>query len=212
MLIKASFDDGTVQDLRVAELMRKYDVETIFYWPVMPEAVNEAAGRISLTNKEMSEIAKDFEIGSHTITHPLLTRIPIEQARVEIEQSKTMLEEKFDQNIISFCYPRGYSNPAIQEAVVEAGYLNARSVLVGYVHQTENPFFEQTAVHVACNRKEYAGADWLEYALKLLDIAIKVPNSIYHFFGHSWECEQNNQWKKLEVLCQELSKVASNGK
>src|SRR6266704_1276625 len=139
MKIRASFDDATIQDLKVAELVEKYGIETIFYWPVIPELVNEPSGRISLSKKQMLQLAENFEIGSHTITHPLLTRIPLEQAKVEIEQSKVLLQERFGQDIDSFCYPRGYSNPQIQEAVVDAGYLSARSTLVGYVHESENP-------------------------------------------------------------------------
>ncbi|TAL08195.1 MAG: hypothetical protein EPO02_13490 [Nitrospirae bacterium] len=202
---KASFDDGTVQDIRVAELVKKYNIETIFYWPVKPELVNEPAGRISLSTEQMKLLAKKFEIGSHTISHPLLTRIPLEQAKVEIEQSKLILEEIFEQDINSFSYPRGYSNPAIQEAVVEAGYLSARSTLVGYVHESENPFFEQTAVHVACDRKEYAGLNWFDYGIKLFEIAQNIPNSVFHIFGHSWEIDQNHQWEKFEEFLKAIS-------
>ena len=206
MLVRASFDDGTVQDLRVAELVKKYGIETIFYWPFKPELVNEPNGRTSLSDNQMIELAKDFEIGSHTISHPLLTRIPLDQARTEIEQSKILLEDKFEQDINSFCYPRGYSNPQVQEAVVEAGYLSARSTLVGYVHESENPFFEQTAVHVACQRKEYAGVDWYDYGLELFEIAQNVPRSVFHIFGHSWEIDENNQWGKFEEFLKAISK------
>lgn len=204
MKIKASFDDATAQDVRVADLMRKYDIETVFYWPFYPERANELQGRTSLSEQQMKDIAEDFEIGSHTLTHPLLTRIKPELAYSEISNSREALSDRFDQNIISFCYPRGYSNPQIQQMVVEAGYLNARSTLVGYVHQSENPYFEQTAVHVSCARKEYAGLDWFDYALKLLAIAEKIPDSIFHFFGHSWEIDKNNDWAKLEKMLKAL--------
>jgi peptidoglycan/xylan/chitin deacetylase (PgdA/CDA1 family) len=203
--IKASFDDATVQDIRVAELMKKYGIETIFYWPVNPKQCNEFNGRISLSDDQMDEISKEFEIGSHTISHPLLTRIPITDARVEINDSRIKLQNRFGQEINSFCYPRGYSNPEIQEAVVEAGYTSARSTLVGYLHETENPYFEQTAVHVGCQRKEYASLDWLEYALDLMHIAKKIPDSIYHLWGHSWEIDKNNAWDDLETLLKELT-------
>lgn len=205
MKIKASFDDATIQDIRLAELMKKYDIETIFYWPVKPELCNEPIGRVSLQPHHMDQISQEFEIGSHTISHPLLTRIPIEDARTEIIESRQMLQDRFGQDIESFCYPRGYSNPEIQEAVVEAGYSSARSTLIGYVHETENPYFEQTALHVACDRKEYAGLSWLEYGHKILEIARQVPDSVFHFFGHSWEIDKNNAWDDLESLLKELT-------
>lgn len=205
MKIKASFDDATIQDVRVAELMKKYQIETIFYWPAKPEMCNEPNGRTSLSTDQMLEISKDFEIGSHTITHPLLTRIAPEEAETEIVESKRLLEQMLDQPINSFCYPRGYSNPAIQEMVVNAGYDNARSTLVGYVHETENRFFEQTAVHVACDRKEYAGLDWFDYGIKLFEIAKKVPDSLFHIWGHSWEIDKNNQWDRFEQFLKAIT-------
>ena len=33
MKITASWDDGTTADLKMAELMVKYVIPTIFYWP-----------------------------------------------------------------------------------------------------------------------------------------------------------------------------------
>lgn len=205
MLIKASFDDATIEDLKVANLMKKYDIPTTFYWPVMPKYANENNGRKSLNEEQMQMLAKEFEIGSHTISHPLLTRIKLEDAKTEIVNSRQLLQEKFGQPIDSFCYPRGYSNPAIQQLVVEAGYVNARSTLVGYVHQSENPYFEQTAVHVSCNRKEYAGDHWYAYGMKLFEIAKKVPDSVFHLWGHSWEIEKNFEWLQFEAFLKEIT-------
>lgn len=203
MKLIASFDDAAIQDLKVANLVTKFGIDTIFYWPVNPQYCNEPNGRTSLSLEQMDMLAKDFEIGSHTINHPLLTRIPLTEARVEIINSRTMLQERFGQDINSFCYPRGYSNPDIQEAVVEAGYSSARSTIVGYLHETENPYFQQTAVHVAGERKEYAGLDWFDYGMKLLEIARKVPDSVFHIWGHSWEIDKKQQWEKFEKFLKE---------
>lgn len=205
MIIKASFDDATVEDLKVANLMKKYDIDTTFYWPVAPKYANENNGRKSLNDEQMQMLAKEFRIGSHTISHALLTRIPIEDARNEIILSRQMLQEKFDQPIDSFCYPRGYSNPQIQQIVIEAGYDNARSTLVGYVHKSENPYFEQTAIHVCCARKEYAGIHWYAYGMKLFQIAKKIPDSVFHLWGHSWEIEKASEWYQFESFLEAIT-------
>ena len=189
MKIIISFDDASVQDLQIAELITKYGLEknTVFYFPVMPTVVNEPKGRQSLSMEQQQYIAETFEIGSHTISHRLLTRIPLEDAKTEIIDSRKILQDKFNQNIDKFSYPRGYANPDLQKTVQDAGYLLARSTLVGYVHQSENPFFEQTTVHVGCDRKEYGGKTWYEYAISMLEIAKDIPNSIYSIFGHGYE-------------------------
>lgn len=210
MKILASFDDGTVEDLRVADLLNKYEIPAIFYFPVYPEVVNERHGRKSLNNEQRHEVANLFEIGSHTLTHPLLTRVATSLAAHEIEVSRKLLQEEFGQDINSFCYPRGYSNPELQMMVKLAGYTSARSTLVGHIHESENPYFIQTTVHVACNRKEYGGMQWLDYAKKMLDEAIKTPGSIYYLFGHSWEINQNEGWHDFEDLLKDINENTSS--
>lgn len=207
MKIKTSWDDATVQELQVAESLIKYGFEenTIFYFPVMPQVVNEPKGRTSLTEKQQQGIAELFEIGGHTITHPLLTRIPLDSCVPEVVDSRKMLQEKFVQDINSFAYPRGYANPEIQMMVKQAGYTNARSTLVGYIHDSENAFFEQTTVHVGCDRKEYGGLNWYEYAIKMLDECIKV-NGTYHLWGHGFELvSYPNGMKLFNELLRRLS-------
>lgn len=204
MRVAFSFDDATLPDLEIAELLLKYGFEknTTFYFPVMPTLTNEPKNRISLNEKQMQQIAEDFEIGSHTTTHQLLTRIPIETARREIFESRDILQKRFNQPINKFSYPRGYANPEIQNLVQEAGYESARSTLVGYIHESENPFFEQTTVHIGCDRKEYGGQDWFSYALYMLGLARNTPNSVFHAWGHGFETI--NVMSKFEELLKEL--------
>lgn len=189
MKVVISFDDASVQDIDVADIITKHGLEdsTTFFFPVMPTIVNEPRGRRSLTPEQVDDIASKFEVGSHTITHQLLTRISPESARTEIFDSKKLLEDRFSRPITQFSYPRGYANPEIQKMVQEAGYLTARSTLVGYIHPSENPYFQQTTVHVGCDRKEYGGKNWIDYADHMLELAKSTPNSIYSIFGHGYE-------------------------
>lgn len=209
MRVLLSFDDATYQDLQIADIILEHGLEknTVFYFPVMPHVTNEPKGRISLNNAEQSKIAENFEIGSHTISHRLLTRIPLDEARTEIIDSRKMLQGKFDQPINKFCYPRGYANPDLQICVQEAGYESARSTLVGYIHQSENPFFEQTTVHIGNDRKEYGGKSWLDYAKHMLTLARETPDSTFHIWSHGYELaaypEGMKQFRELLKLITE---------
>jgi peptidoglycan/xylan/chitin deacetylase (PgdA/CDA1 family) len=202
--IQASFDDGTIEDLYLAELMQKYEIPTIFYWPVYPERVNEIKGRDSLTMTDMKIIAQQFEVGSHTLTHPLLTRIADHLAWAEIDYSRKMLQDRFGQEIKSFAYPRGYANSTLQLMVKEAGYSDARSTLVGYIHDSENAYFTQTTLHIA-PRKEYGGLSWLEYGRRMLKQARKTKDSVFHLWAHGWEIEKNHDWDDFELFIKELT-------
>lgn len=70
-------------------------------------------------------ISAGHQIGAHTVSHPRLTRIPIQDAREEIRSSKAMLEDQFSVRIRHFCYPFGDWNPAVRDLVAEAGYETA---------------------------------------------------------------------------------------
>lgn len=55
--------------------------------------------------KEMSENGISF--GAHTVSHPVLSRIPMEKAEKEIRESKKIIEEKVGKSVASFAYPFG---------------------------------------------------------------------------------------------------------
>jgi peptidoglycan/xylan/chitin deacetylase (PgdA/CDA1 family) len=70
-------------------------------------------------------LAEGNGIGSHTLTHPFLTRIGERQAKAEIHDSKKLLEDQFGVPVTNFCYPYGDYNPQVRDWVAEAGYVTA---------------------------------------------------------------------------------------
>lgn len=58
--------------------------------------------------KEMSENNIDF--GAHTVNHPILTQIPLNQAEFEISQSKKDIEKRLNRKITTFSYPNGLAD------------------------------------------------------------------------------------------------------
>jgi peptidoglycan/xylan/chitin deacetylase (PgdA/CDA1 family) len=89
--------------------------------PVRPPAPHDA-----VTWPEVREMRRaGIEFGSHTVTHPILTRVSPAEAREEIVASKRRLEEVLGEPVAWFCYPQGgpadYS-PDLAAAVAAAGY------------------------------------------------------------------------------------------
>ena len=58
-------------------------------------------------NEVRSLKAQGFEIASHTVTHPLLTRIPLETVRVELSESKCRIQAELGGNCPYIVYPNG---------------------------------------------------------------------------------------------------------
>lgn len=84
---------------------------------------DEARNRHILNWDEIDEMRKHrISFGSHTVNHAILTRIPPDEARMEITQSKQMLEKKLGEEIDLFAYPNGDWNDDVKEMVKEAGY------------------------------------------------------------------------------------------
>lgn len=48
-----------------------------------------------------------FEIGAHTVNHPILSRIPFEEAKREILESRDKVKTELGQCSTTFCYPNG---------------------------------------------------------------------------------------------------------
>ena len=87
------------------------------------------------------------EIGSHTRTHPFLTRLSRHEAREEITASKKSLEDCFGRPIEHFCYPYGDWNEAVRDLVLEAGYATACTTSFG-VNTPSIPPFELRRITV----------------------------------------------------------------
>lgn len=67
----------------------------------------------------------DIEIGSHTCTHPRLTRVDDTQLAEELERSKRQIETQIGDHVRAFCYPFGRKadiSTKAKCAVTVAGY------------------------------------------------------------------------------------------
>lgn len=85
-------------------------------------------------------LAAGHEIGSHTLTHPWLTRLPAREAREEIVASKKKLEDLFGLAVEHFCYPYGDWNETVRDMVIEAGYQSACTTEFGINTPNTSPF------------------------------------------------------------------------
>jgi len=102
-------------------------------------AVDSAAARcqnVFMTWDQVREMdANGIEFGSHTLTHPIMTRIPPEQVKYELVESKRLIEQELGKPVVTFAYPNGGPedfNPGIISELKGAGYKMAFSLMPGY--------------------------------------------------------------------------------
>jgi peptidoglycan/xylan/chitin deacetylase (PgdA/CDA1 family) len=82
--------------------------------------------------RELSE--NGIELGAHTASHPILTRISLDAARAELLQSKQRVEVEIGKPSLSFAYPNGQPsdfNNEIMDRVRQAGFEIAFTLLPG---------------------------------------------------------------------------------
>jgi len=107
------------------------------------------------------------EIGSHTSTHPRLTRISPSQAREEILGSKKKLEDVFGIAVEHFCYPYGDWNAVVRDIVAEVGYKSACITKFGVNTTESDPFaLKRITVRYPSLKLKNLGA-WLRSSLRV---------------------------------------------
>lgn len=83
--------------------------------------------------REMNE--NGIDIGSHSCSHSILSRLSLTKMEHEIVDSKKEIESKLDEEIISFCYPNGQLediNDSVIQMIQKAGYSCAVSTINGF--------------------------------------------------------------------------------
>jgi glycosyltransferase involved in cell wall biosynthesis/peptidoglycan/xylan/chitin deacetylase (PgdA/CDA1 family) len=109
-------------------------------WAGVNSAVRES--HQCLSREDVIELHRGglFEIGSHTVTHPLLTSLPAESQRTEIQDGKSELENILGHEVTGFAYPYGQCTTETLELVRAAGFLCGCSVASAIVAPDADPF------------------------------------------------------------------------
>jgi peptidoglycan/xylan/chitin deacetylase (PgdA/CDA1 family) len=136
--VALTFDDGYQSAWDVARpVLQQRGLPATFF------IISGRLGGKHLTPLELRALAADgFEIGSHTVDHRRLTRLPADVAEVEMTQSKAELEAIIGEPVVDLAYPYGDYDAAV-EARCLAIYLTCRAFGPGAVNV---PGFDRGAV------------------------------------------------------------------
>lgn len=81
-----------------------------------------------------------FEIGAHTFSHPMLSRLSVSEQENELAQSKHGLEDLIGQQVTSFCYPHGDYSADTVRLVRRLQFRQACTVSQGLVTRQADPY------------------------------------------------------------------------
>jgi peptidoglycan/xylan/chitin deacetylase (PgdA/CDA1 family) len=148
-----SFDDGWETQFEYAlPSLEKYHYPATFF------VVTDYIGRPGFVSwPQLQTLLTDgMRIGSHTRSHPRLTKIKDpEKLWDQIYNSKTILESQLDTSVEEFAYPYGSYNAKAAAAVKQAGYRVGRRCCSGIAH-TSSDVFALKAVMVPNDMEKFA--------------------------------------------------------
>jgi peptidoglycan/xylan/chitin deacetylase (PgdA/CDA1 family) len=102
-----------------------------------------------------------MEVGSHTRTHPRLTKCTDAELRAELAGGKVDLENMLGMPVTQFCYPYGDVDARVAEAVLQAGYSAATTTRRGRARAGDDL--------MQLRRVLVSGSNWLHlFVMKLL--------------------------------------------
>jgi peptidoglycan/xylan/chitin deacetylase (PgdA/CDA1 family) len=117
--VVVTFDDGLLDNYTNAyPILKKFGLKAHFF---------VLAGKIGAEGYMSWEQIKDLSsagmvIGSHGMTHRILTELNDEDLDYELRESKMILEERLEAGVDCLSIPRGFYNQKIITMAKEAGY------------------------------------------------------------------------------------------
>lgn len=198
-----SYDDGPIEDIKLAKLFDKYGIIGTFnlnsgYLGTTKGWAQKDADSIyqKYIPKDSVLVAyKNHEIASHSTYHKDFKNLKDEEILQEVETDIANLNKLTHRKIKSFAYPFGNSNPHIANIISHLGLTNARTIRNSYAFNLPDSLF---LWHPTCHDSR---------ALELLDKYKSLNTtklSLFCVWGHGWEFKDAKRWNDINTFCKEI--------
>ncbi|MFN4343283.1 MAG: polysaccharide deacetylase family protein [Azonexus sp.] len=135
----------TIMEILMSLKYRPIDERTTTAYEVANAIGAELPTNLMMTHSQLLAMHKEgMQIGAHTVSHPILSKTPLQEARREISESKTQLEQLLGEKISLFAYPNGKAgvdfHPEHARLVQELGFDAAVTTDWGTAHRCTNAY------------------------------------------------------------------------
>ncbi|MCR5329862.1 MAG: polysaccharide deacetylase family protein [Lachnospiraceae bacterium] len=201
-----SYDDGVVNDLKLAELYEKKGLKCTFNlnsgtWTDRDYDDYTSVHRRLRLEKAQELYAHDgFEVASHTVNHPNLEKIPPVLCTREILEDRLALERDFGCTVRGFAYPFGVWNDSVIASLKACGMVYARTVWSS--HSFDIPK-EWLALRPTCHHED---PELMKLTDRFLNDIPRHPDAkLFYVWGHSYEFDFKDNWEIIEDFADKVS-------
>ena len=205
-----SYDDGITQDIRLIELLNKYDLKCTFNLNSELLGKNgtlERNGMIishyKIHPSDVRSIYNGHEIAAHTLTHPLLTKLNEEEIIRQVENDRLNLSDLAGYEVVGMAYPCGGVNNDDRVAGIikrNTGIKYCRTIATNESFDVQDDLFrfDPTLFHLNFDRM-------MELGQRFVDMQADKPQ-IFYVWGHSFEMDYGpDLWIRLEEFFKLIS-------
>ena len=209
--ITFSYDDGITQDIRLIELLNKYDLKCTFnlnsaLLPKKGMLVREGL-RIShykVHTDDVKTIYDGHEVAVHTLTHPNLTQCDDAEVIRQVESDRLNLSELVGYEVVGMAYPCGGVNNDDRVADIikkNTGVKYSRTITCNNSFELQDNLyrFNPTAYHLDF-------ADIMKMGNDFINMTPDKPQ-IFYVWGHTYEFDYASDYR---VKFEKFLKLISN--
>ena len=202
-----SYDDGTLQDRRLTEILRKYNLKATFNINSglfdTKAIINHYGFEVNLSRiseDEVADLYNGFEVAVHTLTHPNLTILSDQQLENEVLGDKNNLETLTRQNISGLAYPGGTFNNTLARKLEQMGIKYARTIENQYNFSIPEDFLMW---HPTCHDNDEQLDSLTEHFIAYNGQELQL----FYVWGHSFELDKNDKdrWANIDRFCSTIS-------
>lgn len=207
-IITLSFDDGEIFDIRLADLLRKYNLKATFY---LCSAHLGLEGDLP-TGRHYKKVYTDilsqtydgFEIGAHGANHRGFTKISEAELIDSIIADIKTFTPYTRKPIICCAYPGGATNETVIEILQRT-----QPVMFARTVCKDGKLFDSPTNPYLCVPSVHLFDENIDTIIDEFDGLSSQDVNILHIYGHSWEMEweRENGWDTCERIFSRLSKI-----
>ena len=189
-----SYDDGKIQDERLIEIFNKHGIKGTFNLNYGLMEKEQDPPRIP--RSRISELYKNHEVATHTMTHPTIERCPLTMVAEEILEDRKGLEQLTGKLVRGHAYPNGSYSEEIKQLFRQLGIAYGR---VGpSVPDFQLPV-DPLEWHPTCHHND---PQLMRKAEFFADFQKKQYLKLMYVWGHSYEFDNDNNWEVIEKFCE----------